>query len=166
MTQGHPLPPACQSALAAIEADPLALDPGTLAHLRHCPACAEARVHWLALEEAPHALAPAGYFEQLPDRVMRKLPAKSSGQPGSGRWLWAAAAILLMTGVGLTGFWLGRVQRAPLVEASLPRAQELITESETPFHDEDDALYQLSTLPQAEAEAVLKRMEGPKPENP
>lgn len=156
-----PIPDPCQAALEAIERDPLDLPSEAQAHLARCPACAEARVHWLALEEAPPALAPAGYFDRLPARILRKLPAKPGPLQRPHRLLWAAAAMLLMTGMGVGGFWLGRANRNPGVESALPQAaeaQELIAEA--PFLEGEDALSQLAELPQEDAEAVLKRMEA------
>ncbi len=157
-----PIPDTCETTLAAIERDPLDLPSEALAHLCQCPACAEARVQWLALEEVPHALAPAGYFDHLPARIQRKLPTKirSVGRPR--KLLWAAAATLLMAGTGVGGYWLGRANQTPLVEATLPRnpgeVQELIVDA--PFQEDGDALSQLSALPQEEAEAVLKHLEA------
>ncbi len=157
-----PIPNACEATLAAIEQDPLTLPSEALTHLRQCPACAEARVQWLALEEVPHALAPAGYFDHLPTRIQRKLPVRAGLMGRPRRLLWAAAAALLMAGMGVGGFWLGKANRAPLVEATLPRnpseVQELIVDA--PFQEDDDALSQLSALPQEEAEAVLKQLEA------
>lgn len=157
-----PIPKACEATLAAIERDPLALPSEALAHLRQCPACAEARVQWLALEEVPNALAPAGYFDHLPTRIQRKLPVRAGLMGRPRRLLWAAAAALLMAGTGVGGFWLGKANKTPLVEATLPRnpseVQELIVDA--PFQEDDDALSQLSTLPQEEAEAVLKQLEA------
>jgi len=157
-----PIPNACGATLAAIERDPLTLPSEALAHLRRCPACAEARVQWLALEEAPHALAPAGYFDHLPTRIQRKLPVRAGLMGRPRKLLWAAAAALLMVGTGVGGFWLGKANKAPLVEATLPRnpseVQELIVDA--PFQEDDDALSQFSTLSQEEAEAVIKQLEA------
>ncbi|MDP2877601.1 MAG: hypothetical protein Q8O00_15540 [Holophaga sp.] len=168
MSEAHLIPNSCQTALTAIEAEPLTLSPEVQTHLRTCAACAEARVQWLALEEAPFALAPAGYFENLPGRIQRKLPSRPNQRPRFGRWMWAAAAVLLMTGVGITGFWLGRANQQPLVEATLPRTpsdvQELLPEA--PFQDAEDAMAQLSRLSKAEAEAVLNRMDSAKTAKP
>ena len=159
------IPEACQRALAAIEEDPLELSAEILTHLRICPACAEARVQWLALEEAPQALAPAGYFDRLPARVLRKLPAKPGLLKSRQKWLWASAAAILMGGIGLGGFWLGHTNKKPLVEATLPRTpseiQELIPD--TPFQESEDAMSKLSSLSPEEAEAVLKRVEASNP---
>ncbi|MCE1228484.1 MAG: hypothetical protein LWX11_03180 [Firmicutes bacterium] len=150
-----PLPPACQTALDAIERDALTSDPAVLAHLRQCPACAEARVQWLAQEEAPQALAPSGYFEQLPGRILRKLPV---AHPHRRLWL-AAATLLLASGLGTAGFWLGRSQQPSASQASV-ELQDL----DTPFLDEekdnDEAIVQLSDLSLNEANAVLERLES------
>ncbi len=157
-----PITDACDATLAAIERDPLTLPGEALAHLRRCPACAEARVQWLALDEVPNALAPAGYFDRLPTRIQRKLPARAGLLGRPRKLLWAAAAALLMAGTGVGGFWLGKANKAPLVEATLPRnpseVQEMIVDA--PFQEDDDALTQLSTLSQEEAEAVLKQLEA------
>jgi hypothetical protein len=153
----------CQQALDAIEADPLSLPEEIQAHLRTCGACREARVHWLAQEEAPQALAPAGYFEQLPRRILRKLPSGRSG--GSRRILWLAAAGLALA-LGVGGYLAGRVQRTPMVEASLAPTPSELSElvSEAPFGEGDDAVSQLSELSQEDAEAVLQRLESsPRP---
>ena len=113
------LPETCRSALAAIEGDPLNLPREVADHLRACHACTEARVQWLAQEEAVPALAPAGYFEALPSRVLRKLPSKSPSSK-SRPLLWSAAAMLLGA-AALGGFLAGRANRNPVVEATLPR---------------------------------------------
>lgn len=157
-----PIPEACQTALAAIEQDPLDLSPEIRTHLQGCPSCAEARVQWLAMEEAPHALAPAGYFDRLPDRVLRKLPAKQGLLKRTPKWVWAAAAAVLMGGVGFGGFWLGHANKKPLVEATLPRTPSEIQEwiPDSPFQESEDAISELSDLSPEEAEAVLKRMEA------
>lgn len=156
----EPLLPLCQQALAAIEADPLNLPEDVLAHLRTCPACNEARVHWLAQEEAPTVLAPAGYFEHLPQRVLRKLPARRQHHHPI---LWLAAAGLALA-LGVGGYLVGRIQQAPLVEASLEDSSMDLSEflPEAPFAEEDDVLSQFNELSPEDAEAVLQRLE-PRP---
>jgi hypothetical protein len=153
-------PEPCRQALVAIEADPLNLPSDVQAHLRGCVACTETRVQWLAQEDVPAVMAPAGYFERLPDRVLRKLPARRLSALRNHPWLWLAAAGLALT-LGAGGFLAGRVQRTPVVEASLAKpaldATELI--SDTPFKETDDVMSQFSTLNPQEAEAVLKRLE-------
>lgn len=155
------LPESCRQALAAIEADPLDLSPEVQAHLAACSACAEARVQWLAQEEFPPALAPAGYFDRLPERMMRKLPARRPRGLKHHPWLWAAAAGLALA-IGLAGYMAGRIQQAPLVEASVEPSLsvdpvELATD--TPFGEDEDAMSQFSTLSAEEADAVLSQLE-------
>ena len=159
-----PLPEACQRTLTALEADPL--DPGrdAQAHLRGCPACAEARVLFLAQEEAPDSLAPAGYFDRLPGRILGKLPVRQ----GLSRRLhglgWAAAAVLLMA-ASAGAFWAGRANRTPLVEANLPKPVDTveITVPEEPFHDRDEEAAQLQTLSPSDMKALLQQMDAPAP---
>jgi len=153
---------ACLEALAAIEAEPLDLDPRVEAHLRVCPSCAEARVTWLALQDAPQALAPAGYFEHLPARIVRKLPARPRTR-GRHAFLWALAAALLVA-VGTGGFMLGRANRQPLVEATLAPApvEAPAALPESPFQQGDDDLAQLHKLSPEEAKAIIDRLEPQK----
>ena len=159
MTQPPPIPEACSRTLDAILTDPLELGTEAEAHMQICLACSEARVTYLA-----QALAPTGYFDRLPDRVLRKLPAR----PGLHRRMhplaWAAAAALLMS-VGAGAFWAGRANRTPYVEATLPRQPEIteitMTVSDMPFHDREEDAAQLQTLTPAEMKALLKRLDTP-----
>ncbi len=153
------LPEACAGALLALEADPLDLPGDVQAHLRSCRACAEARVLWLAQEEAPLALAPAGYFERLPGRILGKLPAGRRPATRRAGWLAAAAALLALTAG--SGFWAGRANREPLVEASTSRTPAELKESqpETPFHDKYEVIEQFQSLSPEEAQALLKQLE-------
>lgn len=153
---------ACTHALEAIEADPLELPLEVEAHLKACSACAEARVLWLAQQEEPSPLAPAGYFDHLPQRVLRKLP------PPRKRWrihpALLAAAGLLAVALGFGGFWLGRAHRAPVVEATLPKAPaEAAPASEAPFHEGENPYSELKQLSPEEAKALLERLESPTP---
>jgi len=152
------IPEACTRTLTAVEAN--SLDPGAEAegHLQICRACAESRVAYLAQEEVPLALTPAGYFERLPGRILGKLPA-SPRRHSPVRFYWGAAAALLLA-VGATAFWVGRANRSPLVEASLPQPLVEIQEvsSETPFQDHEDAVSQLSNLSQEDADAVIRAL--------
>ena len=146
------LPTACVTALAQIMADPLDLPEATELHVLQCQGCAEARVVWLAQAEAPPALAPAGYFEALPGRVLAKLPPPSRRSARHAFFWAAAAAFLLLVGTG--GFFLGQRGRTPVTEATLtPPAQEndeILPD--TPFQDgEEDA-----TLTPEELQKVLK----------
>lgn len=164
MTQALPLPDACAAALAAVEADPLLPGAPAEAHLAACPACAEARVAFLAQEEISEPLAPAGYFERLPDRILRKLPARPPLSHHIGLLGWAAAAALLMA-VGTGAFLAGRANRTPLVEATLPRAQEAadLPSAETPFHDREEDAAQVQALTPDEMKVLLQRLDQPAP---
>lgn len=164
MTQPLPIPDACQFTLDAVLVDPL--DPGAEAeaHMQICRACSEARVAYLAQEDAPEPLAPAGYHERLPDRVLRKLPARSSLRHRVQPFLWSVAAVLLVA-VSAGAFWAGRANRTPVVEANLPKSvvdfQEITPD--TPFLDREDvenedAVTQLTALPEEEANAVIRTL--------
>lgn len=152
------IPETCRNTLAEIEASPLDLSPGAEAHLRGCPACAEARVWWLAQEEAA-AVAPPGYFERLPDRVLTKLP------PGPRRHrphlaLWGLAASLLVA-AGVGGFLAGRANRTPMVEATL--APPAATDSheplpDIPFQEDDEDFAQLPNLSPEQTRQVLEQV--------
>ena len=151
----------CPRALEAIEADPLDLPEEVLAHLDTCPACREARVLWLAQEEASPVLVPADYFERLPGRVLRKLPARRANGAFRHPILWLAAAGLALA-LGIGGYLAGRVQNAPAAEAGLGRPPADLNEfaPETPFGANEDALSQLSDMSQEDAEQVLQQLES------
>ena len=159
MNGPHLLPDGCLRHQEAILADPLAPGPEAEAHLRSCPACAEARVAFLAQEEAPLALTPAGYHERLPGRILRKLPARTPWSRRLSPAAWALAATLLLA-VGAGAFWAGRAVRTPLVEASLPHTPAEIQEvaPDAPFQEGEDAVTQLSNLTPDEAEAVIRSL--------
>ena len=163
MTPPLPIPEDCSRALDAIQTDPLNPGPEAGAHLKICRACAEARVAYLAQEDCPEALAPAGYFDRLPDRVLRKLPARPRLHRRVRAFTWAAAAALLMA-VGAGAFWAGRANRTPFVEATLPRQNEItettVTVSDTPFHDREEDAAQLQTLTPEEMKALLKHLDA------
>lgn len=156
------IPEACQRALEAVEADPLSLSAEVQAHLDACPACAEARVHWLAQQDFSPVLAPAGYFDQLPGRMLRKLPSRRPRALRHQPWLWAAAAGLALA-VGLAGYMAGRIQQPPLVEASMDpslSSESMELSVEAPFgEEEEDVMSQFSNLSPSEAEAVLRQLE-------
>jgi hypothetical protein len=158
------LPEPCRVALAAIEQAPLDLPAEASAHLRGCSACAEARVHWLAQEDALPVLAPKEYFEQLPARVLRKLPSKAKGSR-SHPFLWAAAAMLLGAAT-LGGFMAGRANRNPMVEAALPRTPSEVQETsqaDAPFHEKDEVLTEMERLSPEQVQALLDKLKEKSP---
>ena len=163
MTLPPPLPESCSRTMAAALLDPL--EPGAEAedHLRSCRACSEARVAYLAQEDFPAALAPAGYFDRLPDRVLRKLPVRLALHHRVRSFTWAAAAALFVA-VGTGAFWVGRANRTPFVEATLPRQPEVIETSvilpDTPFHDREEEAAQIQTFTPEEMQAFLKHLEA------
>ena len=167
MTSDLPqLPVPCQTALAALEADALLLPAPVRLHLLDCPACSEARVLLLALEDAPPVAVPEGYFEDLGLRILRKLPARRTPLKQRATLWLAAALVIAALGVGVTGFFMGRAVRAPLVEASLPKSlpEHPDPQAETPFAEADDPVSQLSSLTPEEAEASLQRLQTAKSE--
>jgi hypothetical protein len=152
------IPETCTPALAAIEANPLDLPSEVLDHLRTCQACAEARVLWLAQEPSTPPLTPAGYFEALPRRVLRLLPP--ARRPLATRpALWAAAAILTLA-AGVGGFMAGRVNSAPVVEASRIPEESVEAAPDTPFRDSDEDLNQLLSLTPEETQALLRHLKA------
>ena len=166
-----PIPEACARALAALETDPLEPGGEAEAHLRICGACAEARVMLLAQEDAPLPLVPAGYFEALPARVTRKLPA-AKGPRRLPAWIWAAAAAILMA-AGLGGYLAGRATPAPPVLQ--PMAQQTqpadITGQDRamPFHDRDEDLAEVGGLSPSQMQELVSTMDksdapAPKPD--
>lgn len=166
MSQPLPIPEACSHAMEAVLLDPLAPGTEAEAHMRTCRACSEARVAYLAQEDCPEALAPTGYFDRLPDRVLRKLPARPGLRQRMPPFAWAAAAALLMA-VGAGAFWAGRANRTPYVEASLPRQPEIMettgSVSDTPFHDGEEDAAQIQSLTPEEMKALLKHLDAPQP---
>ncbi|HET6329530.1 MAG TPA: hypothetical protein VFF76_01965 [Holophagaceae bacterium] len=164
-----PLPESCARALAALQAD--ALEPGleAEAHLRICAACAEARVLLLAQEDEPLPLAPAGYFESLPARIARKLPAARTRRSLPG-WVWAAAAGILMA-AGVGGYLAGRATPAPPVLQ--PMAQQTVQPADPggqdralPFHDRDEDLAELGSLSPSEMKELVSSLDKSKVDAP
>lgn len=149
------------TALQAIEADPLNLPPDVAAWVRRSPALSELRVHWLALEDspAPPTLAPAGYFQGLPGRVLRKLPTKLPARRRAHPALWAAAAALMLA-IGMGGFWAGKANRAPLVEAKVQEAEPVkdIPLADAPFQENDDVLVQIQNLSPEEIQRIADKV--------
>lgn len=159
-----PLPEACAAALAALEADPMNPGPATESHMKTCTACSEVRVFYLAQEDSPDILAPSGYFDRLPGRILRKLPARPALHHRMAPLAWAAAAVLLMA-VGAGAFLAGRANRAPYIEATLPRQPEPSEAASTdlPFHDREEDVAQIEGLSPEEVKALLKRLDSTPP---
>lgn len=150
-----------EQAAQAIEADPLNLPADVAALVSQSPALSELRVHWLALEDASGVtpLAPAGYFQALPGRVLRKLPARPATRHRFHPALWAAAAALMLT-IGVGGFWAGKANRTPLVEA---KTQELepakdIPLADAPFQENDDVMVQIQNLSPEEIQRIADKV--------
>lgn len=161
-TQTAISPELYQQALLAIEADPLHLPEGIEAIVRLDPSLSELRIHWLAMEDAPVPLAPAGYFQALPGRILRKLPATTFGRQRSSTpaSLWLAAAAALMLAVGVGGFWAGRANRTPLVNAKtqdIEPARELPV-ADAPFQDGDDVMAQIQNLSPEQIQALQDKV--------
>lgn len=153
-------PVTCGQALAHLQTQPLELPAAVAAHVRACPACAEAQVAWLAQEETDVGLTPAGYFDHLPGRILAKLPPPPQRAPRFQLWA-AAAALVLVTGLG--GFSLGRRPLAIPVQAALPAATLTGADPfpEVPFQETGDELAQLLALQPDEALAALARLDAP-----
>lgn len=157
MSTHPPTPEQLEMILQALEADPLHLQADVAAYVRQSPALSELRVQWLAVQDdsGNPSMAPAGYFQALPGRVLRKLPIKSAARHGLHPALWAAAAALMLT-IGAGSFWAGKANRTPLVEA---RAQELEPSKElpladAPFQESDDVMVQIQNLSPEEIQRI------------
>ena len=145
-----------EKALQAIEEDPLHLPADLEELVRQSPALAELRVHWLALEDAPVPLAPAGYFQALPGRILQKLPPQVAIRARSTASLWLAAAAALMLAVGVGGFWAGRANRTPLVNAKSLDIEPMkeLPVADAPFQDSDDVMTQIQNLSPEQIQAL------------
>lgn len=145
----------------AIEADPLNLPNEVADWVCQSPALSELRVHWLALQDEPpgHQLAPAGYFQALPGRVLRKLPTRQVVRHRFHPALWAAAAALMLA-IGTGGFWAGKANRAPLVEAKAQEAEPFkeLPIADAPFQEKDDVMVQIQNLSPEEIQRIADKV--------
>lgn len=161
MSTGNITPEQLEKAIQAIEADPLNLPADVAALVRRSPALSELRVHWLALEDPPttSATAPAGYFHALPGRVLRKLPIKVAGRHRFHPALWAAAAALMLA-IGAGGFWAGKANRAPLVEAKAQESESAkdLPVADAPFQESDDEMVQIQNLSAEEIQRIADKV--------
>lgn len=163
-----PLPEACARALAAVETDPLSPGVEVEAHLRACSACAEARVMLLAQEDAALPLVPAGYFETLSARVLRKLPVPKPSRRPLPTWVWAAAAGILMA-AGVGGYLAGRATPAPpMLQPLAQQTQPTDLSSQDqvlPFHDRDEDLAELGGLNHSQMKELVSTLDSVDPKS-
>ncbi|MBL0312613.1 MAG: hypothetical protein IPP78_07860 [Holophagaceae bacterium] len=152
-----------EMAIQAIETDPLNLPDDVAAMVRQSAALSELRIHWLALQDpdinTAVTTAPAGYFQALPGRMLRKLPVKVAARHRLHPALWAAAAVLMLT-IGVGGFWAGKANRTPWVEAKtqdLEPAKDLPL-ADAPFQESDDVLVQIQNLSPEEIQRIADKV--------
>lgn len=161
MTTETITPEQLEKAMQAIEADPLNLPADVAVLLRQSPALSELRVHWLALEDQPpnSAMAPAGYFQALPGRVLRKLPVKMPTRHRFHPALWAAAAALMLA-IGTGGFWAGKANRTPLMEARASESEPAkdLPVADAPFQESDDVMVQIQNLSPQEIQRIADKV--------
>ena len=154
-------PEQLEMALQAIEADPLNLSADVAALVRQSPALSELRVHWVALEDpsATVPMAPTGYFQALPGRVLRKLPIKLAARHRFHPALWAVAAALMLA-IGAGGFWAGKANRTPLVEAKAQESEPAkdLPVADAPFQESDDVLVQIQNLSPEEIQQLADKV--------
>ncbi len=154
-------PEQLEKAMQAIEADPLNLPTDVAALVRLSPALSELRVHWLALEDLPatSTTAPAGYFQALPGRVVRKLPIKMAVRHRFHPALWAAAAAIMLA-IGMGGFWAGKANRMPLVEAKVQESEPTkdLPVADAPFQESDDVMVQIQNLSPEEIQRIADKV--------
>ncbi|MCL1908800.1 MAG: hypothetical protein FWG12_05470 [Holophagaceae bacterium] len=149
----------CHAALQAIERSPLDLDSGSLKHISQCPMCSEARVMFLAQDDFDPCLAPAGYFDKLPSRVLQKLPVAPVRFRLRTMLLISAASMFFLTGLG--GYWYGRQSHLSTIvlEAVIPIPKDL----QDPFFQDYTSFTSIELFSQVESmtpEETQKLMEG------
>jgi hypothetical protein len=154
--------PECQKARLDIEGDPLGIGPETLGHVSTCRMCSEARVLWLTLDDFDNAMAPASYFDDLPGRVLRKLPAQSTRHHLWRSMMASAASLMLLAGIG--GYWLGRQGQPPMYfEAVLPPREFQDISSDPTSFSSIELFSQIPDLSPEETSALM--MDLIKPES-
>ena len=73
--------------------------------------------------------------------------------------LWAAvAALMLATGVG--GFWAGKANRSPLVEAKAQESEPSkdLQMADAPFQESDDVMVQIQNLSPEEIQSIADKV--------
>ena len=150
-----------ENAMQAIEADPLNLPADVAALVKQSPALSELRVHWLALEDpgATNSSAPAGYFQALPGRILRKLPTKVAARHRFHPALWVAAAALMLA-IGTGGFWAGKANRTPLMEAKAQESEPAkdLPVADAPFQESDDEMVQIQNLTPEDIQRIADKV--------
>jgi hypothetical protein len=168
---GPELPPACQSALQAIENDPLNLPDSALEHLSACRPCHEARILWLAQQDFASQTTPAGYFCSLAGRILHKMPPANPRHPMKTPIL--AAAALMMLVAASTGYWAGHhsgFARSQAMHSSTSEAvlEALLANDENEDYSQDpmsfsdlDIYSQISDLTPEETQEIMESLKRP-----
>ena len=151
----------CQKTLLAVEKNPLDLPAYAQSHVSACRACSEARVFWLALEDFEPSEAPVGYFENLPARIMHKMPAPPANFRMRNTILASAASLLLMAAGG--GYWFGRQDSLrPIVMEALMPPMEMQDFYQDPTSFSSIELYsQAPYLTQEEMDDLMNELKKP-----
>jgi len=155
------LPLDCQNALRTIETDPLNMPPDAQKHVAACPPCSEARVMWLAQDDFVSPIAPMGYFDRLPGRVLQKLPVSLTRFRMRTPLLFSAASMILIA--CLSGYWFGRQsQPAPMIMEAVmpPRDMQDILQDPTSFSS-IELFSQVQFLTPEETNALMKDLRKP-----
>ena len=155
------LPLDCQSALPAIEGDPLNPPQSVLEHISACPMCSEARVMWLAQEDFDYPTVPAGYFDHLPARVFQKLPAPSTRLRLRTPLLITAASIMFIAAA--SGYWFGRhSQLSPAILEAVMPPRDIQDPLQDPTSFSSLELFALvPTLTSEETKALMEDLKKP-----
>jgi hypothetical protein len=144
-------------------------------HLAACVDCERRLEQLAALDAAARALpvvAPAGYFEALPERVRARLQARRGGSAWRlPVWSWAAAAALLLVVVTPPLLW--RAARAPVRQMPEPPTSgqlvpapsaEMVAPAATLPESKRDALKALGYVdgqPSKAPAGKLRKLESP-----
>jgi len=155
------LPANCQNALRAIEVAPLNLPHDALEHISTCPSCSEARVMWLAQDDFDNPIAPMGYFDSLPTRLLKKLPIPSARFRLRAPLLISAASMTLIASAA--GYWFGRQsQITPVIMEAVipPRDMQDFLQDPTSFSS-IELFSQVQYLTREETNALMRDLRKP-----